>query len=194
MLSEAKSQSDSALWRDAANIALQQQKFGKWIEFLEKAYELEFAALPKTVNLETFRQDYDSLFRQLEQRTEQLVEARLEDKESLSRIIQRAATRWREIDSDDTSACHRTARMLTKLGQATAAWNYWTTPLSRKPPDQSTAWTTFASAMDAEHRFNVADKAWTTAFACEPTNPEILLQHAQFLRKTKQEVRASRLC
>ena len=189
VLSDANSQSDSSLWRDAANIARQRLKFRESIEFLEKAYELEFAALPKTVNLETFRQEYQSLFEQLEQRSEQLAEASREDQEAFSRIVQRAAARWREIDSDDTSACHRTARILTKLGQATAAWNYWTTPLS-EAPDLSSVWTTFATAMDAEHRFNIADKAWSTAFACEPTNPEILLQHSQFLRNTKQEARA----
>ena len=191
-LSDPQSKPDSTLWRDAARIAHNRQKFHDWIENLEKAYELEFAALPKTVDLEKFRQDYDSLFKQLEQRTDQLVDANREDQDAFSKVIQRAATRWREIDSDDTSVCHRAAKMLTKLGQASAAWNYWTTPLAESP-DQSSAWTAFATAMDGEHRFNIADKSWSTAFACEPTNPEILLQHAQFLRNTKQEVRARAL-
>lgn len=185
-------QKQSSLWRDAARIAHQLQKFTEWIENLEKAYELEFAALPKTVNLEAFRQDYESLFGQLEQRTDQLVDANRVDKESFARIVQRAATRWREIDSDDTKACHRAARMLTKLGQATAAWNYWTTPLAGTP-DLSTSWMDFANAMETEHRFVAADKAWTTAFVCEPTNPEILFHHAKFLHSTKQEVRAHAL-
>jgi len=191
-LADAKLQQVSTLWRDAAGIAQHRNKFHDWIEFLDRAYELEFAALPKTVNLETFRQDYDKLFGQLEQRMEQLINAPQAEKLSFARMVQRAATRWRDIDVDDTTACHRTARILTKLGFATAAWNYWTTPLA-ETPDQSTVWQAFAVAMNAEQRFSVTDRAWSTAFACEPTNPEILLQHAQFLRSTRQEKRATEL-
>lgn len=191
-LSDALLQQKSGLWRDAARVGHRQQKFSEWIENLEKAYEIEFAALPKTVNLEKFRQDYDALFGQLEERTEQLVDANRADKESFARVVQRAAMRWREIDTDDTIACHRAARMLSKLGFATAAWNYWTTPLAEKP-DLSTAWTSLANAMENEHRFKVADKAWATAFVCEPTNPEILLNHARFLQSTHQKDRARSL-
>lgn len=189
-LSKAEYQQNSNLWRDAATISHQQQKYADWIERLTKAYEIEFAALPQAINLQAFRQDYDALFLQLEQRADQLIEASAEERKSFSIAVQRAATRWREIDSDDTNVCHRTARMLTKLGQASAAWNYWTTPLAESP-DSSNAWTSFATAMQSENRFAVADRAWLTAASCEPTNPEILLQHAQFLKRSKQETRAN---
>ncbi len=191
-LAEEKLQKVSQLWRDAAAIKHQLRKFHEWIECLDRAYEMEFAALPKTVNLEAFRKDYDSLFGQLDQRTEQLADAKASDKLSFARTVQRAAARWRDIDVDDTFACHRTAAILTKLGFATAAWNYWTTPLA-ETPDRSAVWTTFASAMQSQQRFVVADRAWSTAFACEPTNPEILLQHAQFLNSTRQEHKAREL-
>ncbi len=191
-LADEKLQKVSQLWRDAAAIKHQLRKFSEWIECLDRAYELEFAALPKTVNLETFRKDYDSLFGQLDQRTEQLADAQQSDKLAFARLVQRAAARWRDIDVDDTAACHRTAAILTKLGLATAAWNYWTTPLA-ETPDRSTVWQAFATAMHSQQRFIVADRAWSTAFACEPTNPEILLQHAQFLRSTRQEHKAHEL-
>lgn len=191
-LTDAELNQVAALWRDGAKTAQQLQKFNDWMQRLERAYEIEFAALPKTVNLETFRQDYEALFGQLEQRAEQLADAPQAEKVAFARMIQRAATRWREIDTDDTSPCHRTARMLTKLGLAAAAWNYWTTPLAATP-DQSGVWVAFANAMNGEHRFLVADRAWTTAFECEATNPEILLQHAQFLRSANQELRAREL-
>ncbi|MEK6260894.1 MAG: VIT domain-containing protein [Planctomycetota bacterium] len=191
-LANEKLQQVPQLWRDAASIAHHLRKFHDWIDSLDRAYELEFAALPKTVNLETFRQDYDSLFGQLDQRTEQLADAKQSEKLAFARMVQRAASRWRDIDTDDTAACHRTARILTKLGLATAAWNYWTTPLA-EAPDRSTVWLTFAAAMNSEQQFLVADRAWSTAFACESTNPEILLQHAQFLRTAGQEHRAHEL-
>ena len=191
-LADEKLQKVPKFWRDAADIARRLHKFNDWIEFLDRAYELEFAALPKTVNLEAFRKDYDSLFGQLDQRTEQLAEAKPSEKMSFARMVQRAAARWRDIDVDDTAACHRTATILTKLGLATAAWNYWTTPLA-EAPDRSTVWQTFAAAMHSQQRLVVADRAWSTAFVCEPTNPEILLQHAQFLRSTRQEHRAREL-
>ena len=107
-------------------------------------------------------------------------------------MVQRAASRWRDIDPNGTTVCHRTATILTKLGLTTAAWNYWTTPLA-ETPDQSPVWQTFASAMQSQQRPIIADHAWSTAFACEPTNPEILIQHAQFLRSTRQEGRAREL-
>lgn len=191
-LDDPANQRDARLWRDAARVAHEQQKLSTWIENLEKAYEIEFADLPKTVNLESFRQDYQSLFQQLEERTDQLVDGTAADRLSLAMIVQRAANRWREIDPDDTNVCQRAARMLTRLGQTSAAWNYWTTPLA-EAPDQSTAWMAFAAAMQSENRFVMADKAWLTAASCEPTNPEILVQHAQFLRTTRQEARAQAL-
>jgi hypothetical protein len=192
VLSDPESPRVASLWREASKIAYHGNKFHDWIEDLEKAYELEFAALPKTVNLDQFRKDYDVLFTQLEQRCDQLADGSRNEKDSFSRTIQRAAQRWRKIDPDNTAACHRTAKMLGKLGQATAAWNYWTTPLAASP-DQSATWTTFAVAMDGDHRFTVADNAWSTAFECEPTNPEILLHHARFLQKSKQNDRARQL-
>lgn len=191
-LANPKQQRASALWRDAAAIAHQLKQLNAWIESLDRASELEFEDLPKAVNLETFRHTYDQLFGQLEQRAEQLTDGTTAEKIAFARLVQRAATRWREIDVDDTNACHRTAKMLTKLGLDVAAWNYWTTPLA-ETPDQATVWQTFATAMNAEQRFQVADNAWSTAFACEPTNPEILLQHAQFLRSTNQHSRAGDL-
>ncbi len=191
-LANEKLQQVSQLWRDAANIAHHLKKFHDWIDSLDRAYELEFAALPKTVNLEAFRQDYDALFTALDERAQQLAGTNLFTRIQFALTVQRAATRWRDIDVDDTAACHRTARMLTKLGLAPAAWNYWTTPLA-ETPDQSSVWLTFASAMNSDQRFVIADRAWATAFDCEPTNPEILLQHAQFLRTTGQEHRAREL-
>ncbi len=180
------------LWRDAANIAHHRKKFGDWIESLDKSSALEFAALPKTVNLEVFRRDYDALFGQFDQRADQLADAKQPEKTAFARVVQRAASRWRDIDPNGTTVCHRTATILTKLGLTTAAWNYWTTPLA-ETPDQSLVWQTFASAMQSQQRPIIADHAWSTAFACEPTNPEILIQHAQFLRSTRQEGRAREL-
>lgn len=188
-LADDELRKDSRYWRDAAEIAHHRARFAEWIESLDKAYQMEFASLPKSINVEAFRQDYGKLFEQLEQRTEQLTDAGTAEKMAFAAIVQKSAARWREIDVDETQVCHRTARMLTKLGLATAAWNYWTTPLA-KTPDQSAVWQTFANAMNEEQRFVEADRAWATAFACEPTNPEILYQHAVFLRSLRQEQRA----
>ena len=189
ILADAKLRLEPRQWRDAANIAHNLQKYSAWIEHLDHASELEFAALPKTVNLDEFRNNYKLLFDQLAQRADQLADAAMENRSAFAHIVQRAAGRWRDIDVDDTDACHRTAKILTKLGFADAAWNYWTSPLA-ETPDQSPVWVTFATAMNDEHRFNVADRAWSTAFECESTNPELLLKHAQFLRTIGQQQRA----
>jgi ferric-dicitrate binding protein FerR (iron transport regulator) len=191
-LADANLQQIPQLWRDAANAEHHLRKFKEWIESLDRAYEIEFVALPKRVNLEAFRRDYDSLFTQLEERAEQLADDNLLARLSFARVVQRAATRWRDIDVNDTAACHRTAKILTKLGFATAAWNYWTTPLA-ETPDQPGVWLSFASAMQSQQRSADADRAWTIAFDCEPTNPDILLMHSQFLQSTGQEEKAREL-
>ena len=189
---DARLQGVSSVWRDAATISHHLKRDDEWIQRLEKAYEIEFAELPAMVNLETFRQSYEALFNQLEERAGQVADAPPATKLELARTVQRAANRWRQIDDNDTSACHRAARILGKLGLASVAWDYWTAPLA-EAPDQSSAWVIFANVMNGEHRFVVADQAWSTAFECEPTNPDILLQHAQFLRVTNQEQRAREL-
>lgn len=189
VLADAKLRLDPRQWRDAANIAHNLRNYSEWIQRLDHASELEFAALPKTVNLEEFRNSYRLLFDQLAQRADQLADAATDDRSAFARVVQRAAGRWRDTDVDDTDACHRTAKILTKLGFADAAWNYWTSPLA-ETPDQSPVWVTFAAAMNEERRFNVADRAWSTAFDCESTNPELLLKHAQFLRTIGQQQRA----
>ncbi|MFO1044131.1 MAG: VIT and VWA domain-containing protein [Planctomycetaceae bacterium] len=191
-LTNVKKVEESKLLRDAAEIARQREKFVDWIKYLDKAYQIEFADLPKSINLDSFRQDYGKLFEQFELRTAQLMDAETPEKLAFAMILQKAATRWRDIDVNDTDVCFRTARMLTKLGLPTAAWNYWTTPLADLP-DQSTTWYLFAVAMAGEERFTVADRAWATAFECEPTNPELLVNHAKFLRSIMQESRAREL-
>ena len=191
-VADEKLQKVPQLWRDAADIKHQLRKFHEWVECLDRAYELEFATLPKTVDLNAFRIDYGNLFNQFDQRTAQLAGAKPSEKVAFAHIVQRAAARWRDIDVDDTVACHRTAFILAKLGLSKAAWNYWTTPLA-ETPDLSAVWQSFAIAMHAQQRIAVADQAWTTAFACEPTNPELLLQHAQFFRSTRQEHKAREL-
>lgn len=176
--------------RDAAEIAFHQKRFAEWIRLLNQASQREFAALPKLVNLQVLRQEYDQLFTAMEQRVEQVVAASPEERKELAVILQEAAERWRSVDDDDTACCHRTARALGRLGEEARAWDYWTTPLAEMP-DQSAVWMAFADAMNAAQRFTEADRAWTTAFVCEPTNPEILLKHAQFLAATGQRLRAN---
>jgi len=178
--------------REAAEIAFQQKRYGEWIQDLDRAAELEFATLPTALDLQAFRQSYEALFTSFDTRADQLANAPPEERQSLVRIVLRAASRWREVDPEEYIACHRAARVLSRLSFEAAAWDYWTTPLSEMP-DQSSSWIVFAEAMGANHRFNLADQAWTTAFACEPTNPEILLKHAQFLASTGRRVRANEL-
>jgi ferric-dicitrate binding protein FerR (iron transport regulator) len=190
LLADKKYGEYSRTWGDAATVAHHRQKYADWIEFLDRESQIEFANLPKAMNLEVFRKSYETLFEKFDQRADQLVSATPADRLALAQIVQRATKRWRDIDTDETAACHRTAKILTKLGLVTAAWDYWTTPLAGTP-DQSGPWISFATAMNEQHRYLAADGAWSTAFEMEPTNPEILMQHAQFLRSTGQEHRAT---
>lgn len=181
-----------SLWRDAAHAALQQQNVVEWARRMERALELEYDALPPTVDLATFRADYANVLGQLERSLDHAKEAKLPGRDDLLVLLDRMAERWRELDPEETTACHRLAEVYAKVGQAKTAWDYWTTPLS-EAPDQSSPWQQFASRMQQQGRFVDADRAWTTACELEPTNADLLLGHAEFLKSQQQLSRAREL-
>jgi len=90
------------------------------------------------------------------------------------------------------AACHAAARILEILGEQELAWDYWTTPLAASPNDSS-AWMALGRSLRDRSRIRDADRAFSEAFVCEQTNPDILIERADMLLLDGQREAAMRL-
>jgi tetratricopeptide (TPR) repeat protein len=106
--------------------------------------------------------------------------------------VTQAADAWRSIDPDPTFACQRSAKFLQLVGLYDDAWDYWTTPLVNTA-GSSAAWKSLAGALAETRQIHRASHAWDEAFAAEPTDPELLWNHAVLLRDHNQPERARKL-
>jgi len=71
---------------------------------------------------------------------------------------------------------------LRRLGETEAAWEYLTTPIADKP-GESSAWLPVARVLGEFGEVDRASQAFASAFALEPTNADILWEHANFAEK-----------
>ena len=74
------------------------------------------------------------------------------------------------------------------MGREDLAWDYLTTPLAMKP-NEAAAWLNLAETLRDDGNLELAVRAYETAFEAEPTNAQILWDHAQLLEhagRTKQ--------
>lgn len=110
---------------------------------------------------------------------------------ALARVI-RAADRWRSLDPDPTAACQLAARVLRQLGAKDLAWDYLTTPVGLRP-NEAAPWVELAAHLQTEGAFDLADRAYATAYDAEPTNAQILWDHAQMLQQVGRPADAGRL-
>ena len=108
-----------------------------------------------------------------------------------ARVV-RAADRWRQVDPDPTAACQAAARILSDLGAAEMAWEYLTTPLAAKP-GEAAPWVSMAEMLRQQGHFELADRAYASAFEAEPTNAQILWDRAQVLLQAGQTEEAKEL-
>ncbi len=183
---------DAALWRTASQIATALGNDDESLRRLEQAMRLEFASLPDTVNVESLRADYNRLFDRFATFVDKsLAEGNALPKDLIERVTQ-ATDAWRSVDPDPTVACQRAAKLLQLIGLYDDAWDYWTTPLVNTA-NRSAAWTTLATALAETNQIHRASQAWNEAFAAEPTNPELLWNHASLLRNHSQPERARKL-
>jgi len=182
----------ASLWRQASDIAAQLGDEDESLRRYEQAVELEFADLPDMINLEQLRQEYGPLLARLEEfaQTRVIAEESIPD-DLVARVI-RLADRWRSIDPDKTAACHAAARILEIVGEPELAWDYWTTPVAASPNDSS-AWMALGRSLRDRSRIGDADRAFSEAFACEQTNPDILIERADMLLLDGQRNAAMKL-
>jgi hypothetical protein len=181
-LEDKRFQESAGLWRLAAQNAFQCGTTARGVRYLEKAFDLEFRALPAVINLQALRQEYGQLMAHYQQLAAAVAMLETEPpKEFLARVI-RMADRWRALDPDPTAACQAAARVLQQLGAKELAWDYLTTPVGLRP-NEAAPWVSLAQQLRGDNAFDLASQAYTTAFEAEPTNAQILWDHAQMLQQ-----------
>ena len=103
-----------------------------------------------------------------------------------------AADRWRALSPENDRPSTEAAAILAQLGDKTRAWDYRTTPLARKPHESGAIWA-LASSLVSDGDRDQADAAFQSAFDAEPTNPQILWDRADNLRRLGRTVAADGL-
>jgi predicted Zn-dependent protease len=192
LLEDEKYKEYSELWRIAGAIAQQRGMLARSLACQEKAIDLDYQQLPEVVDLQWVRSDYGNLMAQYQRLADAVATLEKEPpKELLARTI-RAADRWRAIDPDDTQACHYAAAVLRRLGAVELAWDYLTTPLADKP-NEAAPWQSMAQQLKQQGDFDLADKAYATAYELETTNAQLLWERAQLLQQTQKHEEARKL-
>jgi hypothetical protein len=175
------------LWRFASKLAEDSGRKRLAAERLERAIQVEFATRPAVINIETVRSDYAEILAKYEELITASTTLELAPPADLAARIVQAADQWRILDEDDTAACQTASRLLARLNSKDLAWDYLTTPLAENS-GESAPWIALARSLGTDTQTDLADMAWTQAFALESTNPEILLEHARLLRSAGRVV------
>ena len=182
LLADEKLAEFPSLWRLGALVAERRGRLASALRRHERAMELEYGAMGDVVNLQAVRQEYGAMLTRYHQLAQAI--ATLDNDppaDFLARVIS-VADRWRAMDPDDTAACQSAAKVLGALGQREAAWEYLTTPLATRP-NEAAPWTALAGTLKQQGEFDLADRAYASAFEAERTNAQILWDRAQLLQQ-----------
>ena len=179
---DGRASTTAADWQVASEVASAVGDNNESLRRLERCYELEFAQLPDKVNLQAFEARYVSLFDRYDGVAADLIARHPKDVDEFAQRVRQAALRWMSIASDDSTAGNRAGRVMWNLRRYDEAWEFWTSTVAQAP-DQSNPWQTLAQRVSEYRHDNVIDFAWHRAFACEPTNPDLLEAHSNFAAK-----------
>ena len=170
------------LWRLAARVASDGGRLARSISHLERAMDLEFESLPESYNVEQVRTNFEELFARYRELAQIVAAPQSTGSLGLVTRAVAAADRWRSLDTDVTAACQNAATVLSELGEEDLAWDYLTTPLALRP-NEATAWLDLAQTLGNEGKLELAERAYQAAFDAEPTNAQLLWDHAQLLEQ-----------
>ena len=190
-----------SLWRLAASAAERRGMTDQAFRYRERVLTLEYENLPEKYNVESVRGKYREMFDHYEQVAAKAASARKNlpaeflaqkpPKEFLARVI-RVADQWRALDTDPTEACQAAADVFEDLGAADLAWQYLTTPLAARP-NEAAPWVSMAKRLQQQSQFDLADRAYASAFEAESTNAGILWDRAQSLMKAGRRGEARKI-
>ena len=182
ILSEPESRKQAEFWRQGARFAEFRGLSARSLECLENALAIEFRHLPEVLNLTQVDSEYGTLLSTYRQLAESMRTLQMPPPAGFATKVVRAADRWRSLNPAADKASTETAAILRIVGDRDLAWDYETTPLARNPHGAAEWWNlakSLASGGDAE----LADTAFAAAFDAEPTDPNILWDRADNLRR-----------
>jgi Tfp pilus assembly protein PilF len=192
LLDDPKLARRAALWRLGAMIAERRDRKARALACLERALDAEYHDLPEVLNLKAVREDYGKLLEHYQALADAMVTLQIQPPADFRAKVVRAADRWRALDSDGTSACQAAARILQPLGERELVWDYLTTPVGLRPREAG-PWVDLAQTLRRQGDLDLADRAFSAAFAAEPTNAQLLWDRAQNLRQAGKTVEAHKL-
>ncbi len=170
-----------ALLAATARLAQQAGDPGQAIELEERALALEHPYLPEMINLQAFRQRYDWLASQYQNKVAQAAGAK--DGAAVTDWLARARetfARWIEVDRENPAIYSRMATLQATAGRADDAWLWLSSILDAKPKDaQSHAdiGTWYRGRGDGD-----AAQQWLArAAACDTANPRWLYERGRVL-------------
>jgi len=181
-----------SLWRLAALAAEKNDSPARAAECLARALDVEFDQLGETVDVRAIRTDYGKLLGYYQQMATAFAASGTEPPRDLIARVVRAADRWRSLDTDPSAACEAAAKIFGDLGAAELAWDYWTTPLAAKPIEAAPL-LDLAGKLRQQAQFDLAARAYASAFETEPENVQILRDRAQVLLQAGRAEEASDL-
>jgi tetratricopeptide (TPR) repeat protein len=192
LLKEKEFADDPLVWRLAADLAGQAGSVARKVACLEKALDLEFAAMPETFDVAALRQDYDALLTGYGDLVAACKMADAAIPTDLATRVIKFADRWRSLDPDPTAACQKASRVLRQLGESELAWEYLTSPLAAGT-NQAEPLKKLGDELQQSGELDLAAKALGAAYAAEPTNAELLWQQVTLLMQAGKSSEAQPL-
>ena len=192
MLAEPANRKRASLWRLGARYAEGRKSHARLIECAENAVDAAFGESTEEFDAEAVRDDCRRLLDAYAGLAMLMPALKSVPPADFTAKVMRTADRWRSIDptSDDPSV--KAAEASRLLGKEAIAWDYATTPLAQNP-HESEPWLTLAKTMLDGGDRNLADSAFAAAFDAEPTNPQILWDRADNLRRLGRDPAADEL-
>ena len=175
-----------ALWLLAAVLSDQRGRFSEAASRHERALQLAYGSLDEKIDIAAVRRDFGALLSRYEKLAIAVAEPGADPPTRLVARIISAADQWRTLDTDVTTVCQTTAKLLRTLGADQFAWDYLTTPVAGRGTE-SAPWVTLAAQLREQGDYDLSDRAYSAAHQAEPTNPEILWEHAQMLDVAGQD-------
>jgi tetratricopeptide (TPR) repeat protein len=181
LLDDERCRKDPAFWRLGSVLAKNHGMVAQAARCLDEAIDIDYRDLPDVVNLQTVRAVFGELLNLYQQLAESIGPPDGAGREEFVSRVVRAADRWRSLDADDAAACQSAARILWRLRAKDLAWEYLTTPLALRSdaPD----WLGIIQTMKGLGELELAAQACQSAFQADPTNAQILWDHAQLLEQ-----------
>jgi len=176
------------LWRLAAVAAQRRNELTRSVKYQHHSLDIQMANLPDRIDLEVVRREFGQLLRRYELLATAWRLVGTPASDQFAGNVMRAADQWRALDYGNKEAYDLTASVLMKVNETELAWGYLTTVLADYPND-ALSWLDLAQMLRDREQYELADRAYATAFEITPTNARALWNRAHLLQKmgrTKQ--------